>query len=111
MSPEQILQKPVTVRSDIYSLGCLLYELFCGRPPYIATSQAELLKLHVSPRSTPRPLRELNPEVSSPMQDLILNCLSKNPDRRPPSAVTITIGLQRAGGKSARGGAVPHSPR
>ena len=111
MSPEQILQRPVTVRSDIYSLGCLLYELFCGRPPYIATSQAELLKLHVSPRSSPRPLREINPEVSTQMQDLILNCLKKHPEKRPPSVITIIIGLQRAGGKSARGGAVPQSPR
>eukprot|EP00741_Cyanophora_paradoxa_P004665 tig00000821_g4528.t1 len=82
-SPEQagMIQRPIDARSDLYSLGAVLFECATGRPPFQAPSALELLLLH---RSQPAPdAREVNPAVSERVAGLIAALLAKDPDDRP----------------------------
>jgi len=78
MSPEQCRGSgTVDARTDIYSLGCILFELACGRPPFVADGVGEIMgaHLHVAP---PHP-RELAPNVPPPLASLIVAMLAKQP--------------------------------
>ncbi|HEY0192513.1 MAG TPA: serine/threonine-protein kinase [Kofleriaceae bacterium] len=82
MSPEQAGGMVIDARSDIYSLGAIMYELFCGQPMFRGRSFGEYVRKHLTedptpPRQTPGG-GELSPEVEA----LILRCLDKDPDRR-----------------------------
>ena len=87
MSPEQI-RSPKTVdhRTDVYSFGCVLYEMLTGRPPFAAeAADAEdtdfaLKEAHVY--QAPEPLRKRNPQVPAWLEAVVLRALSKNPDER-----------------------------
>ena len=83
------------VTTDIYSLGCILYEMVCGRPPYVAQSEKQLLNMHVG-GMRPRPPSESNSRVGHYLEDLILSCLEKDQSKRPPSAVNLVGSLSRA---------------
>jgi eukaryotic-like serine/threonine-protein kinase len=80
MSPEQIRGIPPQPSADIYSFGITCYELACGRPPFRANSQTELLNKHLSDK--PLPLTALNKEVTSEFSDLILKLIAKKPSDR-----------------------------
>jgi serine/threonine protein kinase len=80
MSPEQILGYPPQPAADIYSFGITCYEIACGRPPFRANSQNELLNKHLSER--PLPLTAHNKEITSEFNDLILKMISKKPADR-----------------------------
>lgn len=81
MSPEQIRGEQPDVRSDIYSYGCMLFELFCGRPPFTGGSPDELLQKHLK---APIPsVIANNSEVSPEFADLISRMMSKSPGDRP----------------------------
>jgi hypothetical protein len=81
MSPEQILTEPVTVKSDIYALGLLGYELLTGRGPYHATKPSDVVAAHL--RDNPRRLSEMRNDIPEALQELLLRCLSKDPEDRP----------------------------
>ena len=87
MAPEQLAGKEVTVRSDIYALGLILYELFTGKRPYEGASLEELIRLrNESTPETPASLvGDLNPAVES----IILRCLEPNPTARPSSVLAV----------------------
>ena len=87
MAPEQLAGKEVTVRSDIYALGLMLYELFTGKRPYEGASLEELIRLrNESTPETPASLvGDLNPAVES----IILRCLEPNPTARPSSVLAV----------------------
>ncbi|MFN8095263.1 MAG: serine/threonine-protein kinase [Vicinamibacteria bacterium] len=87
MSPEQLLGREVTVRSDIYALGLLLYELFTGRRAFDGHSVAELTRRHRDER--PIDPSAIVPELPSPVERTILACLEKAPKKRPPSAGAV----------------------
>ena len=92
MSPEQIEGKEQTVRSDIYSLGLVLYELFTGKRAFEAPSFNELIKLRRSDTmpTTPTSLvRDLDPLI----EKVINRCLEKNPEHRPASALQVAAAL------------------
>jgi serine/threonine-protein kinase len=95
MSPEQIQGRAVDGRSDIYSLACVIYEMLAGRPPYVSESENTLLNMHVSPRATPRPIREINPRVPGELDRLVRRCLSTEVNHRPPDAGYLNGELQR----------------
>ena len=79
-SPEQAQGHPVDPRSDIYSLGVVMYELVAGRPPFMGDSPVAIAYQHV--REEPDPPSAHNPDVPPAFEDLILRALSKNPDDR-----------------------------
>jgi serine/threonine-protein kinase len=91
MSPEQLLGGEATVRSDIYSLGLVLYELFTGRRPFEADSLADWKRVHLE--SHPRPPRLWNQEVEPAVERVILRCLEKDPAMRPASVRQVLAGL------------------
>jgi hypothetical protein len=91
MAPEQLAGKEVTVQSDIYSLGLVLYEVFTGKRAFEAASLAELVRLHseTTPVSPSSLVKELDPAVES----AILRCLDSEPSKRPSSALAIAASL------------------
>jgi tetratricopeptide (TPR) repeat protein len=84
MSPEVISGQMPDGRSDLYSLGVLLYLIFAGRLPFEAPTTEELVKLQI--KGTPQPPKIFNPDVPDQMQLLILKLLAKDPNERPASA-------------------------
>jgi serine/threonine protein kinase len=78
--PEAILKKPITPRSDIYSLGVTLFEVLAGEPPYRGSSPDELLKKHLIGQ-IPEP-SSFNPNVTPEMDRMIMKMLSKNATKR-----------------------------
>lgn len=86
MSPEQALGQidQITPRSDLYSLGVILYEMITGTAVFEHDSPMMLLVMHV--RDEVRPIRSCNPDVPPAVATLIETCLSKNPSARPQSA-------------------------
>ncbi|MBI2920334.1 MAG: protein kinase [Planctomycetes bacterium] len=80
MSPEQIMGKSCDQRSDIYSLGAVLYELLTGKPPFLGKSQEEILTKHM--KEKPAPPGEVNRDIPLDVSDLIVRMLAKSPDDR-----------------------------
>ena len=91
MSPEQITGKEITVQSDIYSLGLVLYELFTGKPAVQSDSISELVRKHktITPTNPSEILKEIDPLV----EKTILRCLEKDPQQRPVSALQVAAML------------------
>src|SRR5690606_8739690 len=81
MSPEQARGEPLDGRSDWFSLGCLLYFLCTGQPPFDAPSTLAILQQTISAR--PRPLEEARPDLPPALIELINQLLKKRPERRP----------------------------
>src|SRR5205807_2561908 len=81
LAPEQAAGKPPSKRSDFYSLGCVLYALIAGRPPFEGDSITELLNQHRF--SQPEQLTRLVPEVPHDFAALIMQLLEKDPLKRP----------------------------
>jgi len=82
VAPEQLRSKlAADIRSDIYSLGAVLYELLSGRPPYIARDLAELASLHL--QSSPPDLGRLAPDLPREILGLVRRMIAKDPLRRP----------------------------
>ena len=95
MSPEQAAGRirEVTTRSDVYSLGAILYEMLCGRPPFKADSAFDTV-LQVMERE-PLPLRHWNRTVPKKLDQICLKCLEKSPEKRYPSAMELAQELER----------------
>ena len=92
MSPEQLLGREVSVRSDIYALGLVIYELVTGRRAFEGKGFAELARQ--SPRrATDRARRLLAPGLDPAVERTILACLEKEPRKRPPSALVVAAML------------------
>ena len=97
MAPEQILSRSVDPRTDLYSMGVVLYELITGKLPYAADSDFELMRAHVD--STPRPIEELvRKPVSSELKNAIRKALEKDLDQRFQSAPEFIEALEDATG-------------
>jgi len=87
IAPEQILSKAIDPRSDVYSLGCSIFELLSGRPPYTANSPTELLQKHVSAQ-IPSIIAK-NRNVTPEMADMLYWMLAKRPDGRPKDCTEL----------------------
>lgn len=84
ISPEQASGKPIDPRSDLYSVGVMLYEMVTGTIPFSADSPVSVALMQI--HNTPRPPRALCPELPLGLQQIILRAMEKDPDRRYQSA-------------------------
>ncbi|MFF8610658.1 Stk1 family PASTA domain-containing Ser/Thr kinase [Streptomyces sp. NPDC015346] len=84
LSPEQAKGEQVDARSDLYSTGCLLYELLTVRPPFVGDSPVAVAYQHV--REEPQPPSNFDPEITPSMDAIVLKALVKDPDYRYQSA-------------------------
>ncbi|NCA12371.1 serine/threonine protein kinase [bacterium] len=92
MSPEQIRGQPLDARADIYSLGCVLFELLAGKPPFASPNANDLLNKHVS--ATPPAIESLNPNATTSVSKLIRQMLAKKPADRPASMQDVLTQLK-----------------
>ena len=100
MAPEQATGDPaIDHRADIYSFGCLGYELFAGHPPFREQSSHLLIAAHIA--TVPRPVTELRGDVPQSVADLLAPCLAKDPADRPQSARELLPVLDGATGVSS----------
>jgi serine/threonine-protein kinase len=91
MSPEQLEGREVTLRSDLYALGLVFYEMFTGKRLFEASTLAELRGRHREgrPKSLSSSVRDVDPAV----ERVVLRCLEEDPASRPPSAHAVLAGL------------------
>lgn len=94
LSPEQARGEAVDARSDLYSAGCLLYEMLTGRPPFIGDSPVSVAYQHV--REIPEPASSLNPEVSAALDSVLMKALQKNRADRFQDAAAFRRALRAA---------------
>ena len=92
MAPEQLAGDPAADhRLDLYAVGLLAYELLVGASPFSASSPAATMAAQLT--RTPEPLHEIRPEVPRDLSALIMRCLEKSPDLRPPTAEALQAEL------------------
>jgi eukaryotic-like serine/threonine-protein kinase len=112
MSPEQVRSKPVDARSDVYSLGVVMYEALAGFPPFDGANMPEIARQHLN--APPKPLSQSRTDLPAGLEKIVMKCLEKLPEDRFASMDELLgaltgIGLyafQRPelGGKQKRGG-------
>jgi eukaryotic-like serine/threonine-protein kinase len=93
LAPEQAQGRPVDGRSDLYSLGCVLYALLTGAPPFAGDSPVAMAARHVTEQ--PTPLSHHNPRVSPALEAVVLTALAKEPADRYQSAAAMAQDLER----------------
>jgi ketosteroid isomerase-like protein/TolB-like protein len=101
MSPEQALGDRTDARSDLYSLGAMLYEMTTGRPPFVAADAVGVVSQHVN--APPAPPSSLAPSIPPALDDLILALLAKSRDDRPPTAEAVSERLRALMGPAGAG--------
>jgi eukaryotic-like serine/threonine-protein kinase len=94
LSPEQARGERVDARSDLYSTGCLLYELLTGRPPFTGDSPVAIAYQHV--RENPIPPSRVDPEIPPWADAIVLKAMAKDPAERYQSAAEMRTDIQRA---------------
>ena len=94
LSPEQARGERVDARSDLYSVGCLLYELLTGRPPFTGDSPVAIAYQHV--RENPIPPSRVDPELPAWADAIVLRAMEKDPADRYQSAADMRSDIQRA---------------
>jgi ABC-type transport system substrate-binding protein len=92
LSPEQVGSRAFDARSDIYSLGTVLYECLVGDPPFTGEVQSILYRIV---HENPQPPRALGVEIREELQDIVLRCLEKDPGKRPQKAGQVAEALRR----------------
>lgn len=104
LSPEQARGEAVDARSDVYSLGCVLYEILTGDAPFVGDSPVAVAYQHV--REDPVPPSQRNPAIPADLDAVVLKALAKNPDNRYQTAAEMRADLVRV-----HNGERPEAPR
>ncbi|MGW0807096.1 Stk1 family PASTA domain-containing Ser/Thr kinase [Nonomuraea sp. NPDC002799] len=94
LSPEQARGERVDARSDVYSTGCVLYELLTGQPPFTGDSPVAIAYQHV--REEPIPPSQIDPEIPAWADAIVLKAMAKDPAHRYQSATEMRADMQRA---------------
>jgi tRNA A-37 threonylcarbamoyl transferase component Bud32 len=106
MAPEQCLgASRVDARADLYSMGCILFEMMVGRPPFAGSSSMDTISAHL--RQTPPRPSDLVAEIPAQLDAIVLHLLEKDPDRRYQRAGELEVEL---GALLAAGKAIPRLP-
>ena len=92
MSPEQCMGQQVDTRSDLYSLGCVLYELLTGQPPFAGGQPLAIMSQHLN--AEPAAPRSIRPDIPPGLEHLVLELLAKDPARRPAGADRVIAALR-----------------
>jgi eukaryotic-like serine/threonine-protein kinase len=91
LSPEQVSGNPAEAVSDVYALGCVLYEMLCGSPPFVGDSELSTAVARLT--ATPDSLRDRRPEVPWALEAVVLRALARDPEARFHSASELRAGL------------------
>jgi serine/threonine-protein kinase len=101
MAPEQIRGETVSAASDIYALGCVMYESLAGRPPFAEAQGMRILWAHL--QDEPPDIRTVRSDISPELASAVMTALAKEPDQRPQSAGEYARMLAQAAGTDGRG--------
>ena len=107
-SPEQAQGQQVDARSDIYSLGCVLYELLAHRPPFTGDTPVAIAYKQVN--ESPVPPSQVNPDVPPRLDAVVMKCMAKNPANRYQSAAELSEPTSTACSKGQEVEATPLLP-
>ncbi|MBT2454128.1 protein kinase [Streptomyces sp. ISL-86] len=110
VAPEQISGKPVDGRCDVYSLGCVVYEMLAGGPPFERDDDMALLWAHQY--DPPPPVSSRQPELTAAVDEVLATALAKSPEDRWSSCLEFTGALRRAGAAAqpVKPKTAPHRP-
>ena len=100
MAPEQCQGAQVTAATDVYALGCCLFALIAGRPPFLTQDDNQMGVILQHLREPPPRLDALVPEVTPAVADLVARCLEKDPRARPQDASELLAAIEQLFGKS-----------
>ncbi len=94
LSPEQCQNSEIDIRSDIYSLGIVLYEMFTADVPFKAPTPIAVAMMHTTEK--PVHVKEKRPDLPDPIAEIVMRCLEKTPQTRPQTAIELAQELEKA---------------